>query len=312
MWVAANSISSGTVTQLSQTSTVPLGYTAAAQLFASAAVAATAAGNFALLSHKLEGYRMARLLWGGANAKSINMAFWVYATGTGTFSIALRNATVARSYVTTVTVTTANAWQYVTLTIPGDTSGTWDITTGVGADVTFTAVPSSNGAPTLGTTTLNAWQAANVVFSSSQTNFLSATNDSFFITGLVVVPSEITLPTSAFAYLMLRDFDAEFDACRRYWQQLPASFNIGTSNSPSAGFMLGTFPVAMRAAPTCTLNGTSTISINFFGVGAATSTSYILTGFVGGVTINANTLLPTRTASIPIICDVAINCDARL
>lgn len=105
----------------------------------------------------------------------------------------------------------------------------------------------------------------------------------------------------------------EETACLRYYQIVAADDNLGSSNSTSSAFMRAGFLGIMRTTPNLALSGGgSTITINFFGVGNSTTTSYTLAATRKGLTINANTLSPTRTAFIPVNSATAITCDAEL
>jgi len=81
---------------------------------------------------KIEGYNIADLNWGSANAKTVTVSFWVRSSLTGTFGGAFQNTGQARSYPFTYTISAANTWEQKSITIAGDTSGTWDTTNGVG------------------------------------------------------------------------------------------------------------------------------------------------------------------------------------
>ncbi len=105
----------------------------------------------------------------------------------------------------------------------------------------------------------------------------------------------------------------EETACLRYYQIVAADDNLGSSNSTSSAFMQAGFLGIMRTTPNLALSGGgSTITINFFGVGHSTTTSYTLSATRKGLAINANTLSPTRTAFIPVNSVTAITCDAEL
>lgn len=109
------------------------------------------------------------------------------------------------------------------------------------------------------------------------------------------------------------DLQTELNACLRYYQAVAIGDSIGSSSSTTAAYMLATFPAAMRAAPAASLSGgDSTLSVNFFGSGISTTTSYTLTATTKSVNINANTLSPARTAFIPCICNTVIVLNAEL
>ena len=98
----------------------------------------------------IEGYRVARLAWGTANAQPITIGFWTNIARAGTYSVTVRNNANNRAYATTYTVA-GSATEYKTITIPGDTAGTWEVGNqkgltimfSMGCGTTYTA-PSAN------------------------------------------------------------------------------------------------------------------------------------------------------------------------
>ena len=75
---------------------------------------------------------IADLGWGTANAKTVTLSFWVYSSLTGTFGGALRNSAANRSYPFSYTISVANTWEQKSITITGETTGTWVINNGIG------------------------------------------------------------------------------------------------------------------------------------------------------------------------------------
>ena len=84
------------------------------------------------IQQRVEGFNVADFGWGTANAQTITLSFWVRSSLTGTFGGAISNSAVNRSYPFTYTINTANTFEYKTVTITGDTSGTWLTDNGIG------------------------------------------------------------------------------------------------------------------------------------------------------------------------------------
>jgi hypothetical protein len=74
---------------------------------------------------RIEGYNIADLAWGTANAKTVTISFWVKSSLTGTFGGAFKNNASNRDYPFTYTISSANTWEQKSITLPGDTTGTW-------------------------------------------------------------------------------------------------------------------------------------------------------------------------------------------
>lgn len=204
------------------------------------------AGDYAAVSLTLEGYRIARLAWGTANAQPVTIGFWTAHGRTGTHSVKVGNSAGNRSYAAAYTQNVASTWQYNVITIPGCVDGSWANDNTGGLSVSFAmACGTTYTAPSA-----NTWLASNYLAAPGQVNGVATTtSDAFRITGVVVLPG-IEAPSAARSPLIMRPFDQELMLCRRYWQQVYAAIDIP---NPPGGSPYATgvaFGVPMRAAPT--------------------------------------------------------------
>jgi hypothetical protein len=208
------------------------------------AQASLSAADFVYVYQGIEGYRTIRLGWGTANAQPITLCFWSVHHRTGLYSGSIRNGAGNRSYAFTYTHNVADVAQYNTVSIPGDTTGTWSIDNTAGLAVSFTvAVGTTFAAPSA-----NAWVAGNFLAAPGQINGVAATTDAFRITGVTVLPGS-EAPSAARSPFVMRPYDQELVVCQRYFRWLPyhVAFQAYTAGE-AMGFWF-TFP-AMRAAPT--------------------------------------------------------------
>jgi len=248
----------------------------------STALSTLGAGDFAYFTHPIEGFRFARAAWGTPAARPVTIGFWIYPTAGGTFSVAVHNGDHTRSYVAAVTLT-ALTWQYRTITIPGDTSGTWLRSNGAGAIIYFTGA-----AGTTYQTAAGSWVAGNKLAVTGGTNFFSANANTIYMTGLVVLP-DTEAPSAERSPLIMRPYDQELLTCKRYWEKsyvyetLPGTA-VGAGacgiKAPGNSGGVGTpaivaFSVEKRGAPTITI---------YDGAGTATaiSTYTIAGGWING------------------------------
>ena len=82
-------------------------------------------GQYAI-QHRIEGNNVRDLRFGTAQAKSFTISFWVRGNNTGTYLMAFCNASpFLRVYYTTYEINQINTWEKKTITVPGDTGGTW-------------------------------------------------------------------------------------------------------------------------------------------------------------------------------------------
>jgi hypothetical protein len=215
-----------------------------AALSVSTAAAALAAGDYVAIAQYIEGSRIARLGWGGANAQPITLAFWSSHFRTGLYSGTIRNGSSGRSYPFTYTQVGNTVPQYNVITIPGDTAGTWAVDNTAGMIVTFAIATGANfTAPSA-----NNWLAGAYHAAPGQVNGVTSISDVFRLWGVVVLPGSEP-PSAARSALITRPYDRELVTCQRYFFKCTAE-PLGwafTNNTPT-GFV--PFRPPMRAAPT--------------------------------------------------------------
>jgi hypothetical protein len=254
-WFVATGVAS---TVIQQSSNVPTGAGFSSSLFYNqgASTWTPTGSQWNSLAQSIEGFNMADLMWGTANAKTVTLSFWVRSSLTGTFAVALNNATttdigsatVGRSYVSTFTVSTADTWQQVSITVAGDTTGTWLTTNGAGLSVVF----SLGNASGYNTATTNAWQAGKFLQTSGSVSLATNANSTFYITG---VQLEVGTQATSFEY---RQYGTELQLCQRYFEECaansPASSYIcnGGAYSPAQVEGVLRFSVQKRATPAVT------------------------------------------------------------
>jgi hypothetical protein len=181
----------------------------------------------------IEGLNVSDLAWGTANAKTVTLSFWVRSSLTGAFGGSLKNGANDRSYPFSYTISSANTWEQKSVTIAGDTSGTWLTTNGTGVRVVFNQGAGSNFLGTAG-----AWAGANYNGATGQVNLVATSGATWYITG---VQLEVGTQATSFEY---RQYGTELALCQRYFEKsyltgvAPAtSTNVGMASSyvPATG-----------------------------------------------------------------------------
>ncbi len=234
---------------ISQSSTVPAGFTNSF-LYTNGTGSAPTSTQLISIDQYIEGLNCADLDFGSASAKTVTVSFWVRASVTGTYSVALTNSSIDRSYVAEYTISSANTWEYKTITIAGDTSGTWLKTNGTGILVRFPI-----GAGTGLQTTAGTWQAGNYYTTSACTNLTATTGATFYITGVQLEVGSVATPFER------RDYGRELIMCQRYFQRATNSsggiryLSILQAFSTAAVYgVLLRFPVTFRATPSISIS----------------------------------------------------------
>lgn len=207
-----------------------------------------AAGDNLFLYHRIEGYRTSRLGWGTASAQPITIGFWSAHSLVGTYSVAVRNSAFNRSYVATYTQNVASAAEYKTITIPGDTTGTWLLTNGVGIEIIFTAASGTTStAPAA-----NTWAAGGFIAAPGQVNIAVGASNFMVLTGVVVLPG-LEAPSAARSPLIMRPYDQELLTCMRYYEK---SYDYATALASNTA--AGAVGIAARASTATGIGGFGT------------------------------------------------------
>ena len=197
------------------------------------------------ITQAIEGFNMADLNWGTANAKTVTLSFWVRSSLTGTFGGNLSNSAFDRAYPFSYTISVADTWEYKTVTIAGDTTGTWLTTNGVGINLSFVM---GMGSSYIGTA--NAWNAGTFFAPTGGTNIISTSGATFYITG---VQLEVGSTATSFDY---RPYGTELMLCQRYlpaWrfdEDNPEYGFSGQAGSATGGLVILPFLVQTRTRPT--------------------------------------------------------------
>jgi hypothetical protein len=173
------------------------------------------------VTQSIEGFNTSDLSFGAASAKAITLSFWARSSLTGTFGGALSNSAFNRSYPFTYTISVADTWEYKTVTIAGDTSGTWiGSTNGIGLRVYFGLGAGSDRAGTAG-----AWAGAGHTSATGAVSVIGTSGATFYITG---VQLEKGSTATSFDY---RPYGTELALCQRYFEK---SFAIDTAPANGA------------------------------------------------------------------------------
>ena len=188
----------------------PEGFKNSLKVTNTGADASVAAGNRVAIIHRMEGQHVAHLEFGTAAAKTVTLSFYVKSSITGTHGGAFGNGANNRAYPFTYTISSANTWERKTITVPGDTTGTWatDNTTGL-------QVAWGLGVGTTNSGTAGAWESADRNSATGATTaFLTTINATWFLTG---VQLEVGSVATAFEQ---EPFDVTLRKCHRYLESI--------------------------------------------------------------------------------------------
>ena len=239
-WLVAQSTTGKLVAQQNAGSaTPPNGFTNYLGVTSQSAYS-VAVGDYYSIQQSIEGYNIADLGWGTSNASPVTLSFWVRSSLTGTFGGSLRGAAFGRSYPFTYTINTSNTWEQKTITVLGDTSGSWLTNSGIGLGVIFGLGVGSTYSGTAG-----AWASANYISATGATSVVSTNGATFYITG---VQLEKGSTATSFDY---RPYGTELALCQRYYE----SGYVYAGPRYNDGYATATFvfKVTKRGTPTITV-----------------------------------------------------------
>jgi hypothetical protein len=274
--VAYSAASKFSVQQNAGSVTPPVGFTNYLGVTSLSAYSVSAS-DFLCMNQSIEGYNIADLNFGSANAKTITLSFWVRSSLTGTFGGALSNVDGSRSYPFTYTISSANTWEQKSITVAGDTTGTWNTTNGVGL-----AVRIGLGVGSTYLATAGSWAAGNYFSATGATSVVGTNGATFYLTG---VQLEVGTQATTFDY---RSYGTELALCQRYCYRYCGSAAYEASgfngNATSATRIYATFncPTQMRATPTISF---STLRIDDWTNGYALTAMGIDSSATGKVVI---------------------------
>jgi len=239
-WVCSGNISDGVFT-VDQVTDAPAGFVNSTKITVTTADASIGADESYLFFQFIEGNNVADLGFGTANAKTITVSFWVRSSLRGTFGGALNNSANDRNYPFVYPIDVADTWEHKTITIAGDTSGTWLTDTNRGIGLRFQIGVGSNRIATAGS-----WTGTSTIYGATgATNLISTLNATLYITG---VQLEVGTVATQFEH---RPYGTELALCQRYFCKFFASSAPHAVNGASL-VIPHSYPITMRVSPDLT------------------------------------------------------------
>ena len=215
-------------------------------------------------TQRIEGNAMYQLGLGTSSAKSLAVSFWVRSNKTGTYCVAIRNASGGRSITSEYSISSADTWEHKVITFSGDTTGTYSTNNSEGINLNFVLLAGTNHDGK----TADTWEANTAFATDNQVNLFDNTSNEWYVTG---VQLEVGSAATEFEH---RSFEEELAACQRYYKR----YNIGSdtaysrlvvstySDTTSRFYVTMQLPVELRTTPTMaqsslTLNGQAVTSV---------------------------------------------------
>jgi hypothetical protein len=241
--------------------------------------------------------------------KEMTLSFWHKHTKTGTSCVSIGNSASDRYYVATYTQSVADTWEKATITLTGDTVGTWLYAgTGVGMHISFILASGSDYH-----TTANTWTAGFKVGVNGMADHTDSASNNFKIAQVGLYKG-----SSAPSSFIAEPIATVIDQVQYYVEQLVSSAVVGQYLGSGYAWNVDnqTYPLyyrAKRTIPSGTISAAASwqitnraistdcasVAISGFGISNATFTT------VGSSTINAfdPVLLRAKTTAASILLD---------
>ena len=218
-----------------------------------------AASDLYILRQRVEGFNCQRIRKGTSSARPLTLQFWVRSPKTGIHTVQIWDETDATRHVSkSYTISTADTWQYVTVTFPADTSGgafsddnqpALQLQFWLGGGSTYT------GGSSLGET----WGSTANERAVGQVNCMDNTSNNFYITGIQLECGEVATPFEHESY------DETLRKCLRYYIMHKNTSGDTTYFSHLQAYSttnifghIKDYPATMRTTPSVAQSGTYT------------------------------------------------------
>jgi len=246
--------------------------------------ASPAASDYAILLHHIEGYNVAQLQWGTANAKQVTLSFWCkanisgWSSGTKSFVAEIQGGTTTYESGILVTLNANDTWQKISVTFPAQTVQALNTTNAVGFSISLWLDAGSTF--TSGTLSSSWSNKANGDRAAGCSLGLGNNTANYFqISGFQL---EVGSVATDFEH---RSFGQELALCERYYQ-IVKSGSGKTNSGGQYAFRVGLSPT-MRSTPSAILlSGSSGLdeiyvaqrTISSVGIYRGSNTSVGITG----------------------------------
>ena len=189
----------------------------------------------------IEGWNFLPTEYGGSGAKTCTLSFYVKCNATGVFTGAVGNQNNNRGFAFTYGISQSNTWERKTITIPGDTTGSWERSDGVGLKVIFALGIGSQFA----TSNVSTWESRETMGAvAGNYNLMVSTSNYIYFTGIQFELGEQATPFEH------RGRQEEITRCQRYYATGRTELCFNGVSGRYGWRTLGQFN--MRATPTVT------------------------------------------------------------
>ena len=161
----------------------------------------------AYIEQLFEGQNLQQLQYGSSGAKKVTLSFYVKSSLTGTWGVCLQDGEAGKHNAQTYTISSANTWEYKTVTFDGDTAAGIANDNSAEFNVEFVLGAGTD----YQTATTGSWQSGDKKTTSSQTQWPETDGATWLVTGIQLEVGEQATPFEH------RSYGDELIRCQRYF-----------------------------------------------------------------------------------------------
>ena len=197
--------------------------------------------NLETIDYRIEAQDCQRLRYGTASAQTVSFSFWFKSPKAGIHIVSLMQLDNSNKiYLREFTITTANTWQKIHVTFPGDTSGVINNDNGAGLRISW---PLFAGNDRHGSK--DEWRAYGVDHTTSnQQNLLDNTANDIYLTGVQLELGSVATPFEH------RSYADELRRCHRYFERFTGPNMHGALYNGTTYLVSWHFKERKRTRPT--------------------------------------------------------------
>ena len=252
---------------VSQSNNAPDGFANSYRIETTSAGNFNAGSSYQIWGQIFEGQNLQGLAFGTSSAKTVTASFWVRSSQTGIMNIEFRNQSASKHNISQYTISSANTWEYKTITFTGDTASGFANSNALGAYLIHWG--KSGSSFNTGTAPTNGWVNLSATnFAAGATlDYISGVGRYIEFTGIQLELGDTATPFEH------RSYGEELARCQRYYtSSFSGETTVGGSHpanyagkafswcdqygsSPDRVAFNWNWSVQMRATPTITMYG---------------------------------------------------------
>ena len=230
-----------------QSSVAPTGFSKSWRIDCTTAESALAADEYSTFYQPIEAQNLQQISNGSSAAKSLTLSFYVKSNKTGTWGLNLyKPDNTGRQITATYTISSADTWEFKTITFAGDTAGGGIADDNGPGIYVYWALAAGSDFTSSNSTSWSNYSNAGFLYGHN-VNFFDSTANDWAVTGVQLEVGDVATPFEH------EDFGTTLAKCQRYFFRAAVDgerFQVSTIYNSTNYWATFYFPISMRANPT--------------------------------------------------------------